>query len=204
MPKYFIRRSYTKQPAESVAEKALGVAEKMKDNPNFTDPDVPLALLTTTANQLVAAIALTDNGTKVDTAQKQAIKATLIAQLNTQANYVENIAQNDPVIIVSSGFGLASTVRLPAWITGSAITRVTNAATTKLGLAVRVDKNAWAYEIQLSTAPDVWVPGGVFTDPHDITLTKLVPGTIYSIRVRVHGSNNQVGEWSSPVSHMAT
>jgi hypothetical protein len=204
MPKHLILRSYARLPATLLADKALLVAEKMTDNPNFTDPDVALTLLTDTANQLIAATVQAADGTKRDTAHKHALQKVLIAQLNTQANYVENAAQNSAEIILSSGFDLASTTRLPALVTGTAITAVTNVASTKLGVELVVDSNAWAYELQLSTVPDVWSLGFIFTDPRDITLTGLVPGTIYAIRVRVHGSNNQVSEWSMPVSHMAT
>jgi hypothetical protein len=153
---------------------------------------------------LIAAVVQAADGTRSDTAHKNAIQKVLIAQLDTQANYVENVAQNDAEIILSSGFGLASTTRQPALVTGTAITAVTNVASTKLGVELVVDSNAWAYEFQLSTVPDVWGLGCIFTDPRDITLTGLVPGMTYALRVRVHGSNNQVSEWSAPVSQMAT
>jgi len=50
----------------------------------------------------------------------------------------------------------------------------------------------------------VWAHWETFTDPHDIVLLNLVPGTTYGIRVRVLGAGNQRSEWSEPVSHMAT
>jgi len=49
----------------------------------------------------------------------------------------------------------------------------------------------------------VWVAAGYFTDPRNVTLVNLTPGTMYNIRVRVHGSSNQISDWSDPVSHMA-
>jgi hypothetical protein len=204
MPKQHVLRTYNKMPAPAVAEKTLLVVGKMTGNAYFTKPDVDLTLLTTTANSLIAAVAKAEDGTSEDTAHKTAILVTLRGLLDTQANYVENIAQNSEEIILSSGFDLASTSRTPALVTGSSITDVTNVASTKLDIEVTIDPNAWGYEFQVSTAPGVWVHWETYTDPHDIVLLNLVPGQMYGIRVRVLGAGNQRSEWSEPVSHMAT
>ena len=129
---------------------------------------------------------------------------TVKGQMDTQANYVENIAQNNAEIILSSGFDLANQSHTPAVVTGSAIKGVTNAAPNKLGIEVEIDPNAWGYEIQVSTAAGVWVHWETFTDPNDIELLNLVSGQLYGLRVRVLGVGNQRSEWSEPVSHMAT
>lgn len=204
MPKNKILRSYRKLGAAPLADKSLLVVSKMTGNPLFLKADVDLTLMTTTANQLIAATVTADGGTRVDTAHRNNLMTTVNNQLDTQANYVENVAQNSAEIILSSGFDLASTTHSPALVTGTSITAVTNVASTKLGVEVVVDPNAWAYVFETSTAANVWVHAGVFTDPHDITLTNLVPGTNYGIRCRVHGSNNQASEWSAPVAQMAT
>jgi hypothetical protein len=204
MPKNRILRKYRRLGAAPLADKSLLVVEKMTGNPAFVKPDVDLTLMTTTANQLIAATVTSDGGTPVDTVHRNSLMATVNGQLDTQANYVENIAQNSAEIILSSGYDLASTSHSQALVTGTSITAVTNVASTKLGITVVVDPNAWSYEIQLSTTPGTWVHGGTFTDPHDITLLNLIPGTNYGIRARVHGSVNQVSEWSAPVAQMAT
>ena len=204
MAKTKILRNYNKMPAPALAEKALSIATKMTGNAYFPTPDVAPALLTTTANNLVTATAATVNGTPADTAHKKTVQDTLVALLDRQANYVENIAQNNPEIILSAGFDLASHSHAPALVTGTAILAVTNDASTKLGLKVQIDPNGWAYEIQASTAPGVWVHWETYTDPHDIQLLNLTSGQTYGLRARVLGSNNQRSEWSGPVSHMAT
>jgi len=204
MSKQRVLRNYNKLPAAAAAEKTLLVASKMAGNAYFVKPDVDVTLLTTTANSLIAAVAKAEDGTMEDTAHKNSILTTLRGLLDRQANYVENIAQNNPEIILSSGFDLASTTRTPALVTGASITAVTNVASTKLGVEVTIDENAWGYEFQLSTTPGVWVHGETFTDPHDIVLVGLTPGQVYGIRVRVLGAGNQRSEWSEPVSHMAT
>jgi hypothetical protein len=205
MPKEHVLRNYNKMPAPVAAEKTLLVVTKMTGNAYFVTPEVELTLLTTTANSLIAAVAKADGGTPEDTAHKLAILATLRGLLDTQANYVENIAQNNREIILSSGFDPASTSRTPAIVTGSSILGCTNVASTKIGLEVVIDPNAWGYEIQVNTPTNpIWAHWETFTDPHDIVLLNLVPGTLYGIRVRVLGAGNQRSEWSEPVTHMAT
>ncbi len=204
MAKNKILRKYRRLAAPPLADKALLVAGKMALNPIFVKPDVDLALMTTTANTLLAATVQADGGTPEDTEHRNNLMTTVINQLDTQANYVENIAQNSAEIILTSGFDLASTTRTPALVTGSSIVGLTNVASTKLAVEVVVDPNAWSYEFQTCAVPGVWVNSGVFTDPHDITLVNLVPGTNYGVRVRVHGVGNQVSEWSAPVAQMAT
>ena len=104
-----ILRNYRRLTGAPLADKSLLVAGKMTNNPNFKDPDVDLALMTTTANQLLAATVKADGGTTEDTAHKNALEDTVKGQLDTQANYVENAAQNNAEIILSSGFELANT-----------------------------------------------------------------------------------------------
>jgi hypothetical protein len=47
------------------------------------------------------------------------------------------------------------------------------------------------------------VKTATFTNPHDATLLGLTPGTMYSLRVQVMGSGNQITEWCDTVQHMA-
>jgi hypothetical protein len=199
-----IKRGYRKLTGAPLADKSLLVSGKMTNNVNFKTPAVDLVLMANTANQLIAATVQADGGTAEDTEHKHVLENTVRNQLDTQANYVEITAQNNAEIILSSGFDLVDGSHSPALVTGSSILSVTNVASTKLGVEVAIDPNAWSYEFQVSTAPGVWVHWETFTDPHDIVLVNLVPGTLYNIRVRVHGVGNQRSEWSEPVAHMAT
>jgi hypothetical protein len=139
-----------------------------------------------------------------DTEHKHILEAIVIGQMDTQANYVENIAQNNAEIILTSGFELANQTHNASVVTGSSITDVANLASTKLGLTVVIDPEAWAYQVEISTVAGVWQHWENFTDPHNIVLEGLVPGQVYSIRIRVLGVGNQRSEWSEPVSHMST
>jgi len=64
--------------------------------------------------------------------------------------------------------------------------------------------NAKAYEVRLSSAPNVWQAGGMFTQARRIVVQDLTPGTTYTFQVRAIGGSTGYSGWSDPLSHMAT
>ncbi len=199
-----IKRAYRLLTGAPLANKSLAVSGKMNGNIKFIKPDVDPALMDTTAKDLIAATVKTEQGTMADTEHKHILEALVIGQMDTQANYVENIAQNDAETILSSGFELANLTHNASIVTGSSITAIANVASTKLGLTVVIDPEAWTYQVEISTVAGVWGHWENFTDPHNIVLAGLVPGQLYGIRIRVLGVGNQRSEWSESVSHMST
>jgi hypothetical protein len=144
------------------------------------------------------------NGTQADTMAKNTLRTALIATLDQQATYVELTANGDAQKIISSGFNLASTTRTAQVPGMTSIMSVTNVASGKLGLELQVADNAWAYIVEYTALPAGAVKTATFTNAHDVTLTGLTSATMYSMRVQVMGSGNQVTEWSNTVQQMAT
>jgi hypothetical protein len=182
----------------------LHIATSLTGNANFTTPPVTPAALTTQSTAFNAAVGTAVNGTATDTLNKQNLRAALISTLDQLASYVELTANGDAAKILSSGFDLASSSRTPVAPGTSAILSVTNVATTKLELELEIADNAWAYIVEYTVLPGGAVKTATFTNPHDVTLTGLTPGTVYSMRVMVMGSGNQATDWSDPIQHMAT
>ena len=204
MLKNHILRDYQKQKDGALGEKALHVAGEMTDNPNFKTPPITPADLTTAANAFIVAVGVCVDGTTQDTLHKNALKKALIAMLDTLADFVEANSNNDPEVMASSGFTLANTAKVtPAPVGAVTISSVTNSGAGCLNLGMVYGPNVWGFEVQVSSAPGVWVAAGYFTDPKDVTPSNLTAGTMYAIRVRVHGSKNQVSDWSDVVNHMA-
>ena len=61
-----------------------------------------------------------------------------------------------------------------------------------------------AYVVDYTAQPNGAKQSATFTNPHDVVLMGLTSGTMYSLRVQVMGSGNQVTEWCDTVQHMAT
>jgi len=157
------------------------------------------------AEALTVAMAACQDGSRQDTEHKNLLRADLIHALDVLADYVDLIAQGDREKLLASGFDVVTPARKTLLPLGpTAILDVTNVASTKLFLTLLVASGAWAYEVQVSIEPGVWVHNNTFTDPHDVVLENLVPGVLYAIRARVLGSRNRRGEWCEPVSHRAT
>lgn len=204
MSKYHILRDYQRAKDGDLGNTALNVAAKLDGNPAFLNPPVKPADLKTAALNFNVAVGVCQDGTTEDTLHKNALKAALIALLDTLADYVEANSNNDPEIITSSGFTLASTSKTtPAPVGTISINAINNASAGALNLDMNYGDNVWGFEVQTSTAPNVWVAAGYYTDPLNVTVTGLTPGTLYALRVRVHGSKNQISDWSDVVSHMA-
>ena len=204
MFKQNILRDYQRAKDGGLGNTALNVSTKMDGNPNFLTPSVKPADLKTTALNFNAAVGICRDGTSEDTLHKNALKAQLIALLDKLADYVEANSNNDPEIMASSGFTLASMSKTtPAPVGTVSINAVTNAGAGALNLDMNYGDNVWGFEVQTSIAPNVWVAAGYYTDPNDVTPSSLTAGQMYALRVRVHGSKNQVSDWSDVVSHMA-
>lgn len=204
MAKIHILRSYQTQKDGGLGETTLHVSAKMTGNPNFPNPTIKPPDLAAQANAFIAAVGVCQDGTTQDTIHKNALKKALIATLDTLADYIEANSNNNPEVMASSGFTLANTGKAsPAPVGTVAINAVTNSAAGSLNLDMTYGPNVWGFEVQVSTAPNVWVSAGYFTDPRNVTATNLTPGTMYAIRVRVHGSLNQLSDWSDVVNHMA-
>jgi hypothetical protein len=204
MGKNHILRDYTKKQDGQLGDFSLHIATSMTGNANFTAPPITPASLTTQANGFITSAAAALNGTPAQTLAKKTLHDGLIGSLDTLATYVELTANNDPQIIVSSGFSLASTARNAAVPEMTAILSVTNPAAGKLGLELQAADNAWCYIVEYTALPSGAVKTMTFTNPRGAVLTGLISGTMYSIRAMVMGSGNQMTDWCDAVQHMAT
>lgn len=204
MAKNHVLRGYAQKMDGQLGDVALHVATSLNGNGNFITPPLTPAAITTQATALNVAVAKAIHGTPADTLDKNTKRDALIAALDMLANYVELMAGNDPQKILSSGFELASTTRQQLAPGMTSIMSVTNVASGKLGLDLQVANNAWAYVVEYTALPNGAVKTATFTNPHDVVLEGLTPGSVYSMRVQVMGSANQTSEWCDSVSHMST
>ena len=206
MAKYHLMHDYIHLPDAVLGDFALHVAAMLDGNTNLPNPPVKPADLITAANAFIAAVAKCEDGTRQDTINKNMLRNALIGNLDDDAKYVELTAKNNPQVMASSGYNLASNAPVkPAPVGTVAITGVTNLGGGGMNLVLDMGPNVWGVEAQVSTdGGKTWVPAGYFTDPRNVSPAGLTAGTTYTIRVCAHGSLNQVSPWSDPVTHMVT
>lgn len=204
MAKYHLLHDYIQLANAPLGEFGLHVAVEMDGNANFQNPKVKPADLKAASQAFLDAVAVCQDGTTQDTIHKNTLRDALIVLLDTNLADVELTAQNNPEVMKSSGYNLANSGGVkPAPVGTVTIIGVSNIAGGSLNLSLNMGANVWGVEVQVSSVAGTWVAAGYFTDPRNVTPTGLIPGTMYAIRVRVHGSSNQISDWSDPVSHMA-
>ncbi|MBP9080570.1 MAG: fibronectin type III domain-containing protein [Flavobacteriales bacterium] len=82
------------------------VVTHMTGNPLFATPVVPLANMTTLADNLGLAIQAAVNGSRQDRLDRDALLEQAKALLNTQADYVRSQCAGHPAKLASSGYQL--------------------------------------------------------------------------------------------------
>jgi hypothetical protein len=199
-----VLHDYATKTDGQLGDFGLHIATSLSGNANFTTPPITPAALTTQSTAFNTAVANAVNGTPAQTLDKNNKREALIGTLDQLAAYVELTANNDSAKIVSSGFSLNQPQRTPAVPEMTSIQSVNNVASGKLGLDLAVANNAWAYIVEYTALPSGPTKTATFTNPHDVTLEGLTPGTMYSMHVEVMGSGNQATEWCDAVQHMAT
>ncbi len=99
--------SFTKVRDSEIANTAQNIVNKMTINPYFTDPQPPLITIQEYIAAYSSALVKAKDGSKEDTANKNACRLTLETALFTLGNYVNLVAENDVVKLESSGFPLS-------------------------------------------------------------------------------------------------
>ena len=187
-------------PLNSFAENSV---VKMTNNTAFPAPTVALAVVTAAQTAFSNAINAAMHGGKQSTAAKNAKREALIAVLRQNAAYVQSVAGEDLVTLLSSGYEAVSNTRTRIILPPPAVERVDNPQSTKLGLRLTPVPTARAYEVRISYGTTGWQAVGVFTYARPIVIEGLTPGTTYTMQARAIGGTTGYSDWSDPVSHMA-
>jgi hypothetical protein len=180
------------------------VLRSMTGSTIYTTPVPPLASVTTALTAFTTALSAAADGGKQATAAKNEARAALLVLLRQLASYVQGACQNDLAKLLASGFDANNTNHSQTELTTPVLLTITNGNSTKLSLHVGPVSNAKSYEVRHSSTPNVWVPGGVFTQARKIVVENLTPGTMYTFQVRAVGGTTGYSGWSDPVSHMST
>jgi hypothetical protein len=187
----------------NLESKTHEILTSMTGNTNFPTPIPALADVTTAADAYTAALAKAGTGNRIDVADKNAKRETLIGLLRSLSTYVNLVAKGDAAMILSSGFNISKD-RQPVALTKPENLRVENGlGSGQLFVTVKAVKGAYAYLHEYTTdatlAPGSWVTTNSTASRY--TFNNLQPGTLYYCRVGAVGSNNQL-LYSDAVSRM--
>ena len=184
---------------------AANVVTGLTANADFPTPPVLATLLDTHRQAFEVALGKAIKGSVADTVAKDAARAVLVNDLRVNAAYVEQKAGGVATKITSTGYLVATHEHSPvATMPKALIKEILNSASSELLVRVEAIPNAHAYEAQIQSAGGAWQPAGTSSQARRIRLGGLTPGTTYHVRIRAVGAAESYGEWSDPVSHIAT
>ena len=183
--------------------KAQTVITKMTGNPGLLNPIITLPVLTAKQIAFATAVANAANGGKEATAIKNEKRDELLTALRQEAAYVQSVAGEDLVLLLSSGFEAMSTNRAQVQLEKPVIDLIDNPMSTQLGLRLQPVYTAAAYEVRIRYGTNGWEAVGVFTQARSIIIPGRTPGTVYDVQARAVGGTTGYSDWSDPVSHMA-
>jgi hypothetical protein len=210
-PTPHVKVSYTGEADKDVAAETLAAINGLTGNPNFSNPPVDLALLRTTLEAFVTAIAnLIDGGKKV-TAEKNKQRGIVVKMMRQLGHWVEANCKDDLTILKSSGFQPVSTTRTSAQpLEGPpAIVKVDNGPNSGQFLVqLAPDRRVHFYflrsgAIGLDGKVAVWteLPPFSSTKP-PASINGLTPGTNYAIQVRGLGRLG-FSDWSDSATRIS-
>jgi hypothetical protein len=183
---------------------AGGVNTGLTNNAFFPNLPVSLADLSAATDAYWTAHVNSLGGGRPLTALKRAARDKLISILRDEAHYVQSIAKNNLVALLSSGFTDIDRNTAQSALAHPFIKAVLNQHSEQLWLRVKRVPNARNYQVRIKAGDGDWVDAGVHPQARKIVLTGLTPGTVYQIQVRALGGRTNYSNWSMTATKMAT
>ena len=115
MGSFTVSKSFStgKYSDETLATKAQVIHDSMNENTHYPTPDPDLAALQTAIIDFQQAIVKSKDGSKEDTADKNAKRQILVNLLQRLSYYVQITSIGDEAIILSSGFDVVGVLPKP-------------------------------------------------------------------------------------------
>ena len=182
---------------------AQGVIDALTGNATYPTPPVTLANLKAAVDDFTAKMAAAQTGGVSETAAKNNSRDILVGMLRKVATYVQLMCNDDPALLLTSGFQMQSTSRASTPLEKPQGLSLKNGGAGQLVARVDPVKNANMYEGRSKAVNGDWLPSVFTGDSRRITFSGLSPGTNYTIEVRALGGSTGQSDWSDPSSHMA-
>ena len=142
----------TRQSAEQLVTMAGAVIAGLTNNPAFPNPTVDLKTLQAAADDLKATLAAQPHGGAAATAEKNNKQEALIVLLRKLKHYVEDNCENDPAVMLSSGFQAAASTHNSSPLANPSILSINPGNSTQLVLKVTRIARAKCYEVRSAPA----------------------------------------------------
>lgn len=182
---------------------AQGVIDALTGNATYPTPPVTLTNLQAAVDDYTAKMAAAQTGTKADRAAKNHSREVLEGLLRKVATYVQMMCNEDPALLLTSGFQMQSTNRTSTPLEKPTGLSIKNGVAGQLVARVDAVKNANTYEGRAKPFDGDWLPSVFTGDSQHIIFNGLTRGKDYTAQVRALGGSTGQSDWSDPSTHMA-
>src|SRR5207302_144353 len=174
---------------------AQAVIDAMTGNATYPTPPVTIANLQTAKDDFTAKMAAAQTGGIADTAAKNNSRQALLGDLRRVATYVQMTCNDDPALLLSSGFQAQSTNRASTPLEQPQSLSIKNGGSGQLVATIDPVRNANMYEGRIKLDAD-WLLSVFTGDSQHIIFEGLTPGKNYTAQVRALGGSTGQSDWS--------
>lgn len=193
---YKVSYSFVRLPDTAIGDFTDTVIAALTGNPGFPNLPVGLPALGTQKTDYLTKLAATAQGGTLATAEKNTAREVLVTSLRQTAAYVQSVASQDLVLLLSSGFQSTSTNRAQVPLPKPVVLSVDNSMSGRFVVRLQSMANARAYEVQYKNGGG-WLPAGIFTQGRRIEIGNLTPGQSYTVQVRAIGGSTGYSDWTA-------
>jgi hypothetical protein len=199
--------SFARLVDTNLLARATAVYRSLFGNPSFPEPPVDPVVFKAALDTYSTAIATALDKSIHSAAIRQKRREEIVGMMRQLAHYVEVAAGNDAMVVISSGFELASFERTVATsLDQPGIRRIEQGQSGELRVKLSTVHGARSYEVRWAEVggeqTPAWSSTVVVQTKSATSFGNLKPGTTYAFQVRAFGTAASTG-WSDPATRMS-
>ena len=192
----------------TLAGRILKAMQETTAQANFPHPNPAITVLEPLVNDYITKHEIASRrGSALEISQKNESRDALLNALRSLAHYVNEVANGQLSLLLSTGMVLASQ---PSSTQAPTMVEKVQLRDGRLSGQLRLDfkpvKAAWEYEVEIgtmaSTGEIVWNKVVLTTSSRGNVLSEMEPGVRYCVRIRTRNGKG-TGDWCEPVSLIA-
>jgi hypothetical protein len=192
--------NFTKGSDDKIKNLGQKVLKSLSKNSYFPNPTISMEVFGKNVTDYVASIPERQLANSDNSAIKNGFKAIVIANLTILRAYVNAIAMNDRIMLLTSGFDITPETK-PKPASNSVPTNIVAKpgefrGSAQLSCARQV--SAVTYEVRAKTADGLWSEIASSTKSQKVIIKDLIPATLYEFQMRTVGVEKS-SEWSNGI-----
>ena len=192
----------------TLAGRILKAMQEPTTQTSFPQPNPEITVLEPLVQDYITKHEIASRrGSALEISQKNESRDALLNALRTLAHYVNEIANGQLSLLLSTGMVLATqpgTLQVPTIV--EKVQLRDGRMSGQLRLDFKAIKSAWEYEVEVgtgsSTGEVTWDKVILTTSSRSNVLSEIQPGVRYYVRVRARNGKG-TGDWCEPVSLIA-